>query len=72
MDEGTTMPKALIVYATRTGETRHIADLIAEGLRFSGHEAEVVEAKNIKNEADLGLVEKKIHHLIEMLQKGIE
>jgi flavorubredoxin len=47
------MPKALIIYATRTGETRHIADLIAEGLRFSGHEAEVVEAKNIKNEADL-------------------
>ena len=47
------MPKALIVYATRTGETRQIADLIAEGLRFSGHEAEVVEAKNIKNEADL-------------------
>jgi len=53
MDEGTTMPKALIVYATRTGETRQIADLIAEGFRFSGHEAEVVEAKNIKSEADL-------------------
>jgi flavorubredoxin len=47
------MPKALIVYATRTGETQQIADLIAEGLRFSGHEAEVVEAKNITNEADL-------------------
>jgi flavorubredoxin len=53
MDEGTPMPKALIVYATRTGETRKIADLIAEGFRFSGHEAEVVEAKNIKSEADL-------------------
>jgi flavorubredoxin len=47
------MPKALLVYATRTGETRQIADLIAEGLRFSGHEAELVEAKNIKSEADL-------------------
>ncbi|MDX1708132.1 MAG: flavodoxin domain-containing protein, partial [Desulfobacterales bacterium] len=47
------MPKALIVYATRTGETRQIAELIAEGLRFSGHEAEVAEAKNIKSEADL-------------------
>ena len=47
------MPKALIVYATRTGETRQIADLIAEGFRFSGHDAEVVEAKNIKSEADL-------------------
>ena len=53
MDEGTPMPKALIVYATRTGETRQIADLIAEGFRFSGHEAEVVDAKNIKSEADL-------------------
>jgi len=47
------MAKVLIVYATRTGGTRQIADLIAEGIRFSGHEAEVVEAKNIKNEADL-------------------
>ena len=47
------MAKVLIVYATRTGETRQIAELIAEGIRFSGHEAEVVEAKNIKNEADL-------------------
>ena len=47
------MPKALIVYATRTGETQQIADLIAEGIRFSGHEAEVVDVKNIKSEADL-------------------
>jgi len=35
------MAKVLIVYATRTGETQTIADLIAEGIRFSGHEAEV-------------------------------
>ena len=47
------MPKTLIVYATRTGETQRIADLIAEGIRFAGHEAEVVDVKNIKNEADL-------------------
>ena len=47
------MPKALIVYATRTGETQKIAELIAEGIRFSGHEAEVVDVKTIKNEADL-------------------
>ena len=47
------MAKALIVYATRTGETRQIAELIAEGIRFSGHEAEVIECKAIKNEADL-------------------
>jgi flavorubredoxin len=47
------MAKALIVFASRTGETQKIADLIAEGIRFSGHEAEVVETKIIKNEADL-------------------
>ena len=47
------MAKVLIVYATRTGETQSIADLIAEGLRFSGQEAEVVSVKEIKNEADL-------------------
>ena len=47
------MAKVLIVYATRTGETQNIADLIAEGVRFAGHEAEVVSVKDIKNEADL-------------------
>jgi flavorubredoxin len=47
------MAKALIVYATRTGETQNIADLIAEGVRFAGHEADVVGVKEIKNEADL-------------------
>lgn len=47
------MAKVLIVYATRTGETQNIADLIAEGVRFAGHEAKVVSVKDIKNEADL-------------------
>lgn len=47
------MSKALIIYATRTGETRKIAELIAEGIRFSGHEAETGDAKSIKSEADL-------------------
>jgi flavorubredoxin len=47
------MAKALVVYATRTGETQQIGELIAEGIRFGGHQAEVVDAKTIKNEADL-------------------
>lgn len=47
------MAKALIVYATRTGETQTIADLIAEGVRFSGHEADVLGVKEIKNESEL-------------------
>ena len=47
------MSKVLIVYASRSGETQNIADLIAEGVRFAGHEAEVVNVKEIKNESDL-------------------
>ena len=47
------MAKVLIVYATRTGETQNIAELIGEGIRFSGHEANVTSVKEIKNEADL-------------------
>ncbi len=47
------MSKVLIVYASRTGETQNIADLIAEGVRFAGQEAEVVNVKEIKNESDL-------------------
>lgn len=47
------MGKALIVYTTRTQETRQIADLIAEGLRFAGHEAIVRDVKEIKTETDL-------------------
>jgi flavorubredoxin len=47
------MPKALIVYATRTGETQKIADLIAEGLRFSFVDTEVVNANKIKTTEEL-------------------
>ena len=47
------MAKTLIVYATRTGETQQIGELIAEGIRISGHEATVLSNKDIKNEADL-------------------
>ena len=47
------MAKTLIVYATRTGETEKIGNLIAEGIRFSGHEANVVKLTDIKKEEDL-------------------
>ncbi len=43
----------LIVYATRTGETEKIANLIAEGIRMAGHTATLKKANGIKNEADL-------------------
>jgi flavorubredoxin len=47
------MGRALIVYTTRTQETLQIADLIAEGLRFAGQEAAVLDVKAIKKETDL-------------------
>lgn len=47
------MQKALIVCASRTGETRKIGELLAEGLRMSGVDATVRDVKEIKKEADL-------------------
>ncbi|MDD3474000.1 MAG: flavodoxin domain-containing protein [Syntrophaceae bacterium] len=47
------MAKALIVYATRSGQTQSIADLIAEGIRFTGADATVVNATSITKVQDL-------------------
>lgn len=47
------MGKVLIVFATRTGETQNIAELIGEGIRLAGHQADLVNVKNVKSEADL-------------------
>jgi flavorubredoxin len=47
------MAKVLVVCATRTGETLRIGELIAEGIRFSGHEVKVVNVNAIKKETDL-------------------
>lgn len=47
------MGKALIVFASRTGETKKIGELIAEGIRMSGQEAIVKNINDIKNENDL-------------------
>jgi flavorubredoxin len=47
------MAKVLIVCATRTGETLKIGELIAEGIRFSGHEAKVMNVNSIKKETEL-------------------
>jgi NAD(P)H dehydrogenase (quinone) len=45
--------KALVVYATRSGETKAIAALIAEGIRFTGAEAKCVDVAGIKEISDL-------------------
>ncbi len=47
------MKKVLIVYSTRSGATKKIADLIGEGIRFEGLEAELKNGSGIKKESDL-------------------
>lgn len=47
------MSKALIVYSTRSDQTKEIGELIAEGLRMKGIDVTIVDIKSIKNEADL-------------------
>ena len=47
------MGKAFIVYATRSGQTKAIAGLIAEGIRIEGGEAEVINVTEVKKEEDL-------------------
>ncbi len=47
------MSEFLIVYASRTGETERIGELIAEGIRMAGHGATMKKVNTIKNEADL-------------------
>jgi flavorubredoxin len=47
------MTKALVVYSTRSGQTQSIADLVAEGIRFSGADAVVINATGVTKEQDL-------------------
>lgn len=51
--QGKTMGKALIVYSTRSGETKDIAELVAEGIRMHGGEADLVDVTAVKKETDL-------------------
>jgi flavodoxin len=47
------MKKILIAYDSRTGNTKQMAEFIAEGVRISGHEAELEKITAIKNEKAL-------------------
>jgi len=47
------MPKALIVYATRNGETEKMAEIIGEGARFSMVDVTVKDVKEFKKAEDL-------------------
>jgi len=45
--------KVLISYFSRTGKTQQMAEYIAEGVRISGHDAEIRKISEIKNEKEL-------------------
>jgi len=47
------MAKVLIVYATRTGETEEIGNLIAEGLRIAGVDVTMRKITEINNESEI-------------------
>ncbi len=47
------MGKILIAYFSLTGKTEKMAEYIAEGVRFSGQEAEVKKISDIKSANDL-------------------
>lgn len=47
------MSGILVVYTTRTGKTKKIAESILEGASANGAEVKLVDAKQIKNESDL-------------------
>ena len=47
------MAKAIIVFATRAGQTENIADLVAEGVRFTGTDAKVISATQLNKQEDL-------------------
>lgn len=47
------MKKVLIAFFSRTGNTEKMAEYIAEGVRFSGSEADIKKITQIKSEKDL-------------------
>jgi flavodoxin len=46
------MKKVLVAYYSRTGMTEKMAEHVAEGVRFSGNDAEVKKISDIKSEND--------------------
>jgi len=47
------MGTILIVYSSRVNETKGIAELIAEGVRRSGHQVQIKTANQVETEKDL-------------------
>lgn len=47
------MKKFLVLYVSRTGKTKQMAEWIAEGLRFAGHEVDVMPLPKFKDMEEL-------------------
>ncbi|WP_373499725.1 flavodoxin domain-containing protein [Desulfococcus sp.] len=47
------MKKVLIAYASRTGKTQKMAEFIAEGIRISGHAADVKKISDFKKAEEI-------------------
>ena len=47
------MPKALVIYASKTGETAEIGNLIAAGIQESGSRVDTVAAESITSDEQL-------------------
>ena len=47
------MKKVLIAYYSRAGNTEKMAEYIAEGVRITGHDAELRKISDLKSEKDL-------------------
>ena len=47
------MKKVLVAYVSVTGNTKQMADYIAEGIRISGQDAEVKKVSEIKSDKEL-------------------
>ena len=52
------MPRALVVYATRSGETKSIADLIAEGIRLVEESSRRAEREQVVNEVSADMLQR--------------
>ena len=48
------MAKMLVAYYSRMGNTKKMAEYIAEGIRLTGNSAELKKISDIKDEKDLG------------------
>jgi flavodoxin len=47
------MKKALVAYVSRSGNTKKMAEFIAEGVRFGGADAEIKSVSELRSEKDL-------------------